>query len=336
MPHPSQSPAILRDDVAPAAAQFSVIIVTWNAKKYTGECLESLARPRSASSAETIVVDNASADGTPELVKEAFPDVQLIQTGQNLGFAKGNNVGIRASTGKYLFLVNSDVNAAQCDFEKLVGYMEDHPDVGLLGPQMLGADGSVGRSTMRFPTLWNSFCRTFALDSVFKKSRLFGGFMMNDFQHDRTVDVEVLNGWFWVVRRSALDQVGLLDERFFMYGEDIDWSYRFRKAGWRAVFYAGAAAIHYGGASSSQAPTRFYIEMYRANLQYWKKHHGSLAQAGFWLSIWLHNVLRLAGFAMVYSLRPSARAKVALKMRRSVACIVWLMGLTSAQGGGGR
>ncbi len=301
----------------------SLIIVSWNAKRFVTECLQSI-RENCQVTAEIIVVDNASSDGTPEVVRSDFPECRLLETGANLGFAKGNNAGIAQATGKYLFLVNSDVKILPGCVEKLIELMEVNPNVGLAGPQMLGADGVIRRSTMRFPTLWNSFCRALALDSMFPHSSLFAGFLMGDFDHQHTRDVEILNGWFWVVRREALQQVGGLDESFFMYGEDMDWSYRFRKAGWRSVFCAESAAVHYGGASSAAAPARFYVEKQRANVQYWKKHHGRPAAFAYLCMVLLQELLRTTGYVFAYLFRKVTREKAAAKIRRSLLCLACL------------
>lgn len=314
---------ITRTPASATTTKVSAVIVVWNAMKYVVECLESLASCCADSCTEVIVVDNASSDGTPELIESRFPWVKLVRNHDNLGFAKANNIGIAMASGQYLCLVNSDVKFVHDCFTPMVAYMDGHPDVAMLGPKMLGPDGTVARSTMRFPTLWNSFCRALGLDSVFKRSRTFAGQLMSDFSHDRTADAQVLNGWFWMVRRSALDRVGLLDERFFMYGEDIDWCYRFHRAGHRIVFFAGAEAIHYGGASSSSAPVRFYVEMQRANLQYWRKHHGFPAQLGYIFFSKLHHALRIAGYSILYLVRPSRREESGAKIRRSRACLGW-------------
>jgi GT2 family glycosyltransferase len=308
------------------AVDMSIVIVTWNAKKYAHECLTSLLRQNVDFSVEIIVVDNASSDGTPELVRDEFPQVKLIRNDRNLGFAAANNIGLRETTGDCVCLINSDVVVPDGCLETIFQYMRRNPRIGLLGPQMIGPNGTVQRSTMRFPTVWNSFCFAVALGSVFRHSKLWGGFLMEDFAHDHVRDVEVLNGWFWVTRRQALDQVGLLDERFFIYGEDIDWSYRFHQAGWRVVFYPGASALHYGGASSSNAPIRFYIEMQRANLQYWEKHSNAFGKCGYLVSTMLHHVLRVLGYSVVYSLLRSKRDQAAYKVKRSVASIRWLCG----------
>ncbi|HEV3483138.1 MAG TPA: glycosyltransferase family 2 protein [Candidatus Acidoferrales bacterium] len=301
----------------------SFVIVTWNAKEYVTECLQSI-RENCSVPAEIIVVDNASHDGTPGWVSERFPECHLVETGTNLGFARGNNVGITLATGEYLFLVNSDVKILPRCVENLIELMEANPDVALAGPQMLGPDGSIGRSTMRFPTLWSSLCRALALDSVFPRSRSFAGLLMGDFDHRRSRDIEVLNGWFWVVRRQALGQVGALDEQFFMYGEDMDWCYRFHKAGWRNTFCAESAAVHYGGASSALSPARFYVEQQRGKLQYWKKHHGRFATFAYLHTALFYEALRAAGYAVAYLFWSSIRGKAAARIRRSLLCMACL------------
>lgn len=308
----------------------SLVIVAWNAKKYVWECLTSLLQAtKDHVSSEIIVVDNDSSDGTPQLVSESFPLVKLIRNNNNLGFAKAMNIGIKEANGEFIYLINSDVVVPEDSLEKMLCYMQENQDIGLLAPKMRGPDGTVQRSTMRFPTVWSTFCQAVALDSLFSGSKVFGGFLMRDFGHDRTMDVDVLNGWFWMLRRSALDQVGLLDERFFIYGEDIDWCRRFHLAGWRVVFYHEASAVHYGGASSARAPIRFYIEMQRANLQYWEKHYGWLATWGFLLNSWLHHLIRVIGYGTLCILDRSRRDEAVFKVKRSLASLLWLSGLSS-------
>jgi GT2 family glycosyltransferase len=180
---------------------------------------------------------------------------------------------------------------------------------------------------MRFPTIWNILLRALAMDSVLKGPGTLGGFLMADFHFDQIKDMDVLNGWFWMARREALDQVGLLDERFFMYGEDIDWCHRFRLAGWRIVFYPEAEALHYGGASSSNAPVRFSVEMERANLQYWQKYHGRILLFFYKLVVYLHHTVRAVGWGLAYLGKPSSRSRAQFEVIQNVACIRWLLGL---------
>jgi GT2 family glycosyltransferase len=310
----------------PGLAGVSVIIVVWNAKRYVLECLDSLREHCGGGDAEVIVVDNASTDGTPELIAERFPEFRLIRNTENLGFARANNHGISQSSGEYVCLVNSDVKFTGDCISPMLRYLAENPGVAMVGPKMLSVDGEVRRSTMRFPTVWNNFCRALGLDVAFTKSRVFGGLLMSDFDHQTTRPVEVLNGWFLMLRRSAMERVGLLDPQFFMYGEDLDWCYRFRKAGEKIVFYADAEAIHYGGASSSNAPVHFYLEQCRANWQYCRKHHNGLAQAGFLAAFAIHHSLRLIASGFIYLYSPSRRSQTLAKLKRNLACLHWVSG----------
>jgi len=303
----------------------SVITVTWNGKRYVEECLQSLATNVDVP-AEFIVVDNASTDGTPALIEQAFPQFRVVRNTENLGFAKANNIGIGIGRGTYLCLVNSDVVVPPGCLGSLYEYLEANPDVAVVGPQMLGTDNKVHRSSMRLPTLGNAFCRAFALDRIALLSRVLGGQLMSDFSHDHTFEVEVLNGWFWMVRRTAMESVGMLDERFFMYGEDLDWCRRFREAGWRLVFYGGAQALHYGGGSSRVAPVRFYLELHRANLQYWRKHNGPLATVLYGAILVVHHLIRMVGHSVAYLLAAKRRTELAAKIKRSWMLIAWLSG----------
>jgi GT2 family glycosyltransferase len=304
--------------MTPAAVDLSIIIVTWNAKKFVEECLGSLRFSSENPAWETIVVDNASSDGTLELIRSEFPQVKLIENESNLGFAKGNNVGMRASRGRYVCLINSDVNVPRECLGSMLAYMDANREVGVLGPRMIGPTGRVTRSYMRFPTVWRDLCNSLGLHNVFNRSKVFSGILMTDFRNDRTAEVDVLNGWFLMVRREALEEVGLLDERFFMYGEDIDWSYRFHLAGWKRVYFSGASALHYGAASSSAAPVRFYAEMQRANLQFWKKHHTRLEVFAHEATLWLHLAIRIVGYAFVYMFVKSSRTETSMKIDRSL------------------
>ena len=303
----------------------SIVIVSWNTKKYLEECLTSLRTIDGNLSVETIVVDNASSDGTPEMIRAQFPEVTLLETGANLGFAGGNNVGIQKASGNYVCLINSDVNVPPDCLPKMHSYMEQNSTIGLLGPGMLYTDGRVHRSGMRFPTLWNLFLRALFLDSLFKRSRFFGGYLMKDFQFDRTTDIDVLNGWFWMARREALNQAGLLDRRFFMYAEDVDWCKQFHLAGWRVVFYPEARALHYGGASAANAPSRFNVEMQRANLQYWKKYHGRVSLFFYLLIGFLSYSIRAAGWGIVYLTQRSSRYRAEIEVQQYLKCLRWVL-----------
>lgn len=303
----------------------SVIIVSWNARDYLLRCLRSLSPAACGYPAEIIVVDNASSDGSAEIVSAQFPEVRLIRNRANLGFAKANNIGIRAARGRYLCLVNSDVEVLPGCIGRLVEYCEAHGQAGLVGPRVMGGDGRLQRSCRGFPTIWNMFCRALALDSVFPQVRLFTGYSLTYWAQDKTQPVDILSGCFWLARRESLEEAGLLDEAFFMYGEDMDWCKRFWVSGWQVVFVSEAKAIHYGGASSANAPVRFYIERQRADLQYWRKHHARLAMGCFFLLSCLHLCLRAMGFSVAFLFRNRARSAYGYKVKRSLACLQWML-----------
>src|SRR5688572_9260917 len=186
----------------------SVVIVSWNAKAFLLKCIQSIIQQSVPAPPEIIVVDNASSDESAQAVIDSYPAVTVIRNDGNYGFAKANNIGIRASGGDYLFLINSDVVVSKGCFEKCVRYMDEHRDIGMLGPRIVGSDGNVQRSCMGYPSLWNTLCRALALDWLFPNSRLFGSHLLTFWNHDETRAVEVINGCFWVLRRSAMEQVG--------------------------------------------------------------------------------------------------------------------------------
>jgi GT2 family glycosyltransferase len=256
----------------------SVVILNWNDLQHLIGCVESLSDCTKERTMEIIVVDNASTDGSADAVASRFPEVKLVRNKENLGFPKGNNIGIRASRGKYIYLLNSDIKVLDGCIDALADYMDAHPDIGMIGPKTLNDDLSHQSTCRQFPTLWNNFCATTGLAKVFKQSRFFSGEHMFYFKGDSTLDVDVLVGCFWAVRREALDDFGLLDEDFFMYAEDVDWCKRCWNAGWRVVFFPGAQAVHYRGASSNKDPVRCALTQQRSILSYWKKHHGSLGR----------------------------------------------------------
>ena len=312
-------------------AQISIIIVAWNGKKYVEECLDSLQRYSNNPEVEVIVVDNASTDGTPEMVQNAYPFVTLIRNDKNLGFAKANNIGIRRSTGEFICLVNSDAVVFEGCIERCIAYMKENPRIGLLGPKMLYADRKPYRSYMMEPTLWRCFCRAVAFDDLFPNSKWLSGYLMPYFKMDRITEVDILNGWFWVTRREALDKVGLMDETLFMYGDDLDWSKRFREAGWKVVYYPETESLHYGAASSARAPIKFSVEMQRAFFQYWRKRHGMLSQILYMGIVWIHQGSRLAGYSLLL-LAKSKQSEISYKAKRSLACMRWAMGLEDKSG----
>jgi len=304
----------------------SVIIVSWNAKKHLIDCLNSLAENQDGYPQEIIVVDNASSDGSPEIVKKEYPHVKLIRNEENLGFAKANNIGIEAGSGKYVALVNSDIVVLRDCIKKMIEFMDRNPSVGMAGPRILNPDRTLQVSCRHFPSVWNNLCQVLGLNKVFPKAVFFSEPLMKYWALDVERKVDVLSGCFWMLRRAALDEVGLLDEDFFIYGEDIDWCKRFHQAGWDVMFYPGAEAIHFGWASSNNAPIRFYIEMQKADLQYWEKHHSKAAQMIYWMIILLRQLVRIPVYAVRYVVYVKKRETIRFKLKRAFACIGFLFG----------
>ncbi len=242
----------------------SVVVVTFNALPWVERCLESVRGH------ETIVVDHGSTDGTLELVRERFPEARVIEQ-ENRGMGGGNNTGMRAAQGRYALLLNSDAWVVGDALERLVAYADANPDVALAGPRLRNPDGSLQRSVRGFPTLWRLATEYLFLRKLAPRSRALNAFYGGDFRHDSTREVESLQGAALLVRREAADAVGLFDEDFFMFSEETDWTYRFRKAGWKVVFVADAEVVHVGGASHSG---RLYVENLRGILRFLAKHRG--------------------------------------------------------------
>jgi len=303
----------------------SVIIVSWNTQQHLLNCLNSIRKSKNYTE-EIIVVDNASTDGSCYAVESQFPQVRLIRNAENLGFAKANNVGVHESRGRYLCLVNSDIIVLDNCIGGLMKFMDENPSVGMAGPRVLNPDRTLQVSCRHFPSVWNNLCQALGLNYVFPKSALFSEPLMQYWSHDVQRKVDVLSGCFWMVRRAALDKVGLLDEDFFIYGEDIDWCKRFHNAGWDVMFYPEAEAIHFGGASSGNAPIRFFLEMQKADLLYWRKHHGQYRVLVYRIIILVRQLARIPIYILRYIFEAKNREISRFKLRRAFACICFLFG----------
>ncbi len=298
-----------------------MVIVAWNAKHYLELCLESLEKAPPRRSMEVLVVDNASADGTSEMVEARFPWVKLIKSAENLGFSKGNNVAIRQCQGRYVALVNPDVVVFPGCLDALADYLDQNPKVGNVGPRVLNPDLTLQSTCRRFPTLWNNFTAATGLATKFTKSRFFAGEHMFYFPHDRTMSVDVLVGCFSFIRREAFETVGLLDEGLFMYGDDVDWCRRAWKAGWQVVFYPVAQAIHDRGKTTAPYPVRFAVAQQKSVLYYWSKYHGVLGRLGIRSIILFHHLLRYTFAVLSGLVHPETRPEAEERKRVSVACL---------------
>ena len=306
-------------------SQISVIIVSWNARGYLRDCLDSLRQTGEPVVHEVIVVDNASTDGSAEMVAEQFPEVILIKSAKNLGFARANNLAIQRASGEYIALVNSDVIVHPDCLQRLAAALETQQEVGMVGPRVFGRDGNLQLTCGRLPTFWNTLCEFSLLYKLFPESALFGGFQMRSQEQVLSGMTQTLSGCFMLARRAAVEKVGGLDEGFFFYAEDVDWCKRFWDAGWKIMFVPEAEATHFGGGSSANAPLRYCIEILRANLIYWKKHHGNLGRLAYWLLAMIQHGLRLMvrGVLRVTGVAKSDETKH--KLKEHVVCLRWLL-----------
>lgn len=245
--------------------KLSVVIVNYNVKYFLEQCLHSVVKAMQSVETEIFVVDNNSVDGSCAMVAEKFPQVKLIENKKNTGFAVANNQAIRQSTGEYVLLLNPDTMIEEDTFSKTVKFMDEHPDAGGLGVKMIDGKGNfLPESKRGFPSPMVAFYKIFGLSSLFPKSRRFNQYYMGHLDQNETNPVDVLAGAFMLLRRSALDKVGLLDEDFFMYGEDIDLSYRIIKGGYKNYYFPETRIIHYKGESTKKGSVNYVRMFYNA------------------------------------------------------------------------
>jgi GT2 family glycosyltransferase len=245
----------------------SVVVVTWNSLATIEQCLSSVR------GYETIVVDNGSTDATAAFVAERFPEVTVICQG-NLGMGAGNNTGMRAAAGRYVFLLNADAWVLEDGLQSLVARADSTPQAAVIGPRLRNPDGTLQRSIRGDPTLWRLATEYLYLRKLAPNSRLLNAFYGGGRSHDREQEVESLYGAALLVRVAAAEEVGLFDESFFMFSEETDWLYRFREAGWSVLYSPAGEVVHVGGASHGGG---LYIENLRGILRFLDKHRGRSA-----------------------------------------------------------
>jgi GT2 family glycosyltransferase len=246
------------------ASDVSVVVVTFNAMPYIDRCLASVR------GYETVVVDHGSTDGTVELVRERHPDVRLVEQ-ENLGLAAGWNRGMREVEGRWFFILNADAWADDGALEQLVAFAETRPRAAVVGPRMRYPDGSLQRSVRGFPTLWRLATEFFFLRKLGPRTRVFDAFYATGFDHEPEREAEFVMGAAMLVRREAVDEVGPVDEGYFLFSEEVDWQYRFWQAGWKVIFWPGAEVFHVLGAGHGG---RMFRELVRGHVRFMTKHHG--------------------------------------------------------------
>jgi hypothetical protein len=252
----------------------SIIIVNYNTKNLLAASLQSIYSKKHKIEFETFVVDNGSTDGSVETIKVLYPQIIFLPQNENLGFAKANNIAIKQAKGRYILLLNPDTVVLNDCLDLMIDFMDQNPDVGAAGCKVVLPDGSLDLACKRsFPTPENSFYHVLGLAKLFPKSRRFGQYNLTYLDENETHEVDCLVGAFMMVRREVIEQIGLLDEKYFMYGEDIDWCYRIKNAGWKIVYYPRAQIIHYKGASSKKKKWETIYEFHRAMFLFFNDHY---------------------------------------------------------------
>lgn len=315
---------------SPGRPDVSIIIVNYNVRDFLEQALRSIQRACQSLESETIVVDNNSIDGSVEMVREQFPGVHVISNTENVGFSRANNEAIQRARGRYLLIINPDTIVQEDTLRTLVDFMDEHPEAGAVGCQILNPDGTFAPESRRsFPTPSTAFYRMTGLSRLFPNSERFGRYNMSYLPEDQVAEVDALSGSCMMVRHTALycsrdearvrrqkgattDELlqqadttsaggaGLFDEDFFMYGEDLDWCYRIQKAGWKILYTPDTQIIHYKGESTKKGELRYVRLFYRAMIQFTRKHFSDRYSRFFALLIHL-GILIHAGFAMIGS-----------------------------------
>lgn len=302
----------------------SVVIVNYKTRQLLDDCLASVFRSDLSSGTaeatgapphpqasrdfrfEVIVVDNCSGDGSIEMVHSRYPQVRLLEMGQNVGFARACNEGIKVSSGRYIMLLNSDTVVHPYALRSLIMFLDVHHEWAAVGPLLRNRDGTVQASCFAFPSVRDVVFESLWLMQLFPHSAFFNHLGLGGFDHTTTREVDWVSGACLTVRRSVIERVGLLDEEYFMYGEELDWCYRMKHNGLRIVFFPGAEVIHYGRSSSSSMRSRTGRVAMTGRLRYFRKYHGVAAVTAVRFMTIIGMTVRLLAAPIWYALRPES------------------------------
>jgi len=276
----------------------AVIVVNWNACEDLRHCLESLlTEPKPQADYSVWVVDNASSDGSAAMVQADFPNAHLIANTENLGFSKGNNQAIARTDSRYVFLLNSDAAIHTGALESLVAYADAHPKAGIIGPKVLNPDGTLQFSCRRFPSLGAGFFRNTYLGRLFPNNKYARDYLMTEFDHAHDISVDWVSGCAMLLRREIIHKIGALDERFYMYCEDVDICQRAWDADYEVVYAPDAVVTHAIGRSSDKNADKMIIEFHRSWYAFDLKRHPkstSTRRAAIYCGLWLRAAVRIA------------------------------------------
>ncbi|MGE5294767.1 MAG: glycosyltransferase family 2 protein [Solirubrobacterales bacterium] len=298
----------------------TIVIVNWNTREILRDCLRSVYQNAGPIDFDVIVVDNASSDGSVEMVRTEFDRVQLIANSDNRGFAAANNQGMAVAKGRYVLLLNSDTIVLDGALAKSVAFADAHPETAVVGCRVLNPDKSMQPTCFMYPSVLNLAISVIYLSKLLPRSRFFGREGMTWWNRDDARDVEVVTGCFMLVRREALDRVGPMDEDYFMYGEETDWCWRFRQAGWRLTFTPSAEIIHLGGQSTAQVRPRMLLQLRSGILLFFRKRR---SRPAYWAACLLT--------ALWFGVRVPAWGLKALLLRKNRADSI-LLARTYAKG----
>jgi N-acetylglucosaminyl-diphospho-decaprenol L-rhamnosyltransferase len=280
----------------------AIVVVSYNVHALLRRCLSTVYASEGDFTFELVVVDNASSDGSAEMVQSEFPEARLIKNQENVGYPAGNNIGLRAFgtwqgpalPARYALLLNPDTELPPTALADMITFMDTRPSAGAAGPKLVLPNGDLDLACRRsFPTPEVIFYRVVQLGRLFPKSRRFGRYNLTYLDPDTLHEVDSVVGAFMLVRAAAISDVGLMDERFFMYGEDLDWAKRIKEAGWKVYYNPAVVVLHVKRASSSQEQTRARFEFERANLLFYRKHYQ--ASTPGWLNALILMALAIRG-----------------------------------------
>jgi GT2 family glycosyltransferase len=293
----------------------SIIIVNWNTEALLRDCLSSIYEQTTNINYEIIVVDNASTDQSIEMVRHNFPTVKLIQNKENRGFAAANNQAIETAQGRYILLLNSDTIVLDKAIEKTFAFANTHPEAGATGCRVLNPDGTIQTTCFTFPSLLNMFLSFTYLYKFFPKNRFFGREQMTWWDRNDVRQVDVITGCFMLIRREAIEQVGLMDESFFVYAEETDFCYRLKKNGWKVMFTPVGQIIHFGGQSTAKIPVSMIIHLRLNILRFIKKHYRWPSHIIARCLVAMFFAVRLPVWGTMFILRPRLRNEATIKIR---------------------
>ena len=317
--------------------KLSIIIVSWNVREGLLRCIRSIEENKPSCTFEVIIVDNASTDGTVDIIQKHFSEISLIINNDNRGFAAANNQALKKSQSKYILFLGPDTIIHPKSLDILVEFMDSNEDAGACGPKLLNGEGTIQRSVRRFPSFRGVLYRhtAFRFLGIFKDE--YKKWVMKDFKHNRQMDVDQVMGSALMMRMSVIEQVGRMDESFFMYYEEVDLCYRIKQAGWRVVFMPEAVITHLGGRSTGQIPVRKRIMAMASLLKFFRKHRGKFVTGVFNCvfkpAIIVRDVMNVAAGAVTYIfaamvLNKKSREKSVEKVKKSTILLAkysWLL-----------